>query len=147
LNALAALLKDSKHAGVYRVHGAAGVKEIEKHAKAAGMAFFQLEGQKISKKEQFLNHASLAMHFPEHFGNNWDAFEDCLTDLSWVDEEGYVIFYDHFGSFAEHAPSQFETALEVFKSAVESWREQNKPMFVLLRGESDAELDVKTLKL
>jgi len=79
------------------------------------------------------------MHFPEYFGDNWDAFEDCLTDLSWVDADGYLILYDHTDVFAEHCPQHFDTLKEIFKEAAEFWHGQGKPMIVLLRGKNKVE--------
>ena len=83
-------LLNKKHSGVYLLKSHATPAELEKAAKTAGFSHFHIEGQKLTKKEQFLNHAALAMHFPDYFGDSWDAFEDCLTDLSWVDAEGYL---------------------------------------------------------
>jgi RNAse (barnase) inhibitor barstar len=131
---LKSLLTEKKHGGVFQLTSHATHEEIEKAAKAAKFAYFHLEGKKIEKKEQFLNHASVAMHFPEYFGDNWDAFEDCLTDLSWEDDNGYVILYDHYDGLASHAHGQFDTLIEIFQSAVEYWEEQDKCMIVLLRG-------------
>jgi RNAse (barnase) inhibitor barstar len=149
MKSLGDLLRDKKSYGVYRVTSTPPIKELEKLVKAADCAFFHIEGQKIEKKEQFLNHAALAMHFPEDFGNNWDAFEDCLTDLSWVEENhevaGYVILFDHFDVFAAHAPNHFDTLLEVFRDAAAFWHNQDKAMFVLLHGKHGAELDLKTI--
>jgi RNAse (barnase) inhibitor barstar len=110
------------------------VSELSKLARAKAMAFFHLEGQKIEKKEQFLNHAAVAMKFPSHFGNNWDAFYDCLTDMDWVDAEGYLIYFDHTDAFASHHESQLETVVELFQDAVDFWKAEGKPMLVVLSG-------------
>ena len=29
---------------------------------------------------------SKALSFPDYFGWNWDAFDECITDLSWLDD-------------------------------------------------------------
>jgi RNAse (barnase) inhibitor barstar len=149
MKSLTALLQDRKHGGVYRLESAPPLKEMEKQAKNAGYAFFDIEGQKIQKKEQFLNHAALSMRFPEHFGNNWDAFEDCLTDLSWIAEDndvaGYVILFDHCDHFAQASPNHFETLIEIFRSAVEYWHGQGRAMFILLHGKAGEEWDLKAL--
>jgi RNAse (barnase) inhibitor barstar len=136
MKTLSDLLHDHKHGGVLFAVTIPPVKELEKQAKSLHMAFFHIEGKKIERKEQFLNHAALAMHFPERFGNNWDAFEDCLTDLSWIEEEvkGYAILCDHVDPLAEHSLSQLETAVEVFKDAVQFWHDQGKKMLVILHG-------------
>ena len=68
--------------GIYWLKAHATVTELSKMSRAKNMAFFHLEGKKIEKKEQFLNHAAVAMRFPSHFGGNWDAFYDCLTAAS-----------------------------------------------------------------
>jgi RNAse (barnase) inhibitor barstar len=113
----------------------ANVAEIGKAARSREMAFFHLEGQRIEKKDQFLNHAAIAMKFPDHFGKNWDAFYDCLTDLDWVDGKGFVIYFDHTDAFAEHNESQLETVIELFEDAVNYWASEGRPMTVLLSGQ------------
>ena len=74
------------------------------------------------------------MKFPSHFGNNWDAFYDCLTDMDGVDAEGYVIYFDHTDAFASHHESQLETVVELFQDAVDFWKSEGKAMLVVLSG-------------
>jgi len=42
---------------------------------------FYLDGKKINSKQTFLKQAAEAMKFPAYFGANWDAFDECITDL------------------------------------------------------------------
>jgi RNAse (barnase) inhibitor barstar len=128
------LFEAGKPGGVYWLKSHVAPADVSKLCKAQGMAFFHLEGKKIEGKDQFLNHASMAMHFPAHFGNNWDAFEDCITDLEWIKSDGYVIYFDHAEAFAEHHESQLETVLELFQDAVSYWKGEGKSMLVLFSG-------------
>jgi RNAse (barnase) inhibitor barstar len=128
------ILASDSPRGVYWLKTHASVAELGKLARAKGMAFFHLEGQKIEKKDQFFNHAAVAMKFPDHFGKNWDAFYDCLTDMGWVDAEGYAIYFDHTNGFAKHHESQLETVIELFQDAVDFWKGEGKSMLVLLSG-------------
>jgi hypothetical protein len=74
------------------------------------------------------------MHFPKSFGHNWDALEECLTDLEWVDAEGYVLYYDHIDGLLEAHPDQFETLIEILRDAVATWKQEGSAMVVLLSG-------------
>jgi RNAse (barnase) inhibitor barstar len=132
---LNALLSGDKPGGVYWLKAHASVAEIGRMARAKHLAFIHLEGQKIEKKEQFLNHAAVAMKFPDHFGGNWDAFYDCLTDLEWMDAPGYVIYFDHTDAFEQHHESQLETVIELFQDAADYWADDGKSMLVLLSGD------------
>jgi RNAse (barnase) inhibitor barstar len=132
---LKAVLASENPRGVYWLKSHASVTDLGKLAKAKKMAFFHLEGKKIEKKDQFLNHAAVAMKFPDHFGKNWDAFYDCLTDFEWHEANGYVIYFDHTDAFAKHHESQLETVTELFQDAVEYWKGEGKSMLVLLSGE------------
>lgn len=128
------LLASDQPRGVFWSKSHASVAELSKLARSKGMTFFHLEGQKIEKKEQFFNHAAVAMKFPSHFGNNWDAFYDCLTDMDGVDAEGYLIYFDHTDAFASHHESQLETVVELFQDAVDFWKSEGKAMLVVLSG-------------
>ncbi len=145
MSGLPLLLQDSEFAGMYLLDAPIAVIEIETEVTQCDYAFFYLEGESIHSKEQFLEQIARAMDFPGYFGGNWDALEDCLTDLSWREAPGYVILYDHFDVFAEQVPDQFETALEILDASVEFWRAQGKPLFVMLRGKGGPEWGLKLL--
>lgn len=132
---LTQLLASEHPSGVYWLKAHASVAELQKHSRAKALTFFHLEGKKIEKKDQFLNHAAVAMKFPDHFGKNWDAFYDCLTDMEWAESNGYVIYFDHTDGFAEHHESQLETVIELFQDAVDFWKGDGKSMLVLLSGD------------
>ena len=136
MKTLSEMLKDPQASGVYLLEESDPAETLKKLASERGLAFFHIEGQHISAKDQFLKQAALILRFPEYFGHNWDAFADCLTDMSWHEADGFVILYDHFDPFAKHSLREFETALDIFKESAEFWRNQGKALFVLLHGTS-----------
>ena len=81
-----------------------------------------------------LNHAATAMHFPDYHGGNWDAFEECVTDLSWVEAEGCVLYYDHCDPLQAAHPEQLETFVEIMKDAVRELKADGRAMITLLAG-------------
>jgi RNAse (barnase) inhibitor barstar len=129
------VLTHHEASGVYLLTRALQVSELEKIARTQGLAFFHVEGADIRSKEEFLNKSALALRFPEYFGHNWDALQDCLTDMSWVEAKGYMVLYDRCEQFAERSPQEFATVLEIFKESAEFWRTQGKPWFVVLQGD------------
>ena len=133
LQAIESVLEDGR-SGVWFLPKPEEQRKLQAAAKKAGYAFFHIDGKNISRKEQLLNHVATALHFPGDFGHNWDALEECLTDLEWVDAEGYVIYYDHIDSLLTAHPDQFETFVEIVRDAVASWKEDGEAMVVLLSG-------------
>ena len=133
LAALDHLLEENR-GGVWFLPNRVEPRQVAAAAKRAGYAFFHIEGKNINRKEQLLNHAATVMHFPAHFGDNWDALEECLTDLEWIDGDGYVIYYDHIDGLLESHPDQFETLVEILRDSVKSWKEDGEAMVVLLSG-------------
>lgn len=57
------------------------------------MRVVRLEGSRISTKAEFLDAVADALAFPDYFGRNWDALDDCLSDITepttveWVDAD------------------------------------------------------------
>jgi hypothetical protein len=81
-----------------------------------------------------MNALATALRLPKHFGQNWDALEECLVDMDWVDADGVVLYYDHVDGLLEAHPDQFETLVEICRDAVASWKEDGTPFVVLLSG-------------
>ncbi len=133
LEALQTLL-EAKRGGVWFLPAHFEPRSVQALAKREGYAFFHVEGKNIARKEQLLNHVATALHFPGDFGHNWDALEECLTDLEWIDAEGYLIYYDHIDPLLAAHPDQFETLVEILRDAVASWKEDGTAMVVLLSG-------------
>lgn len=98
---------------------------VEQIAAEPGTKVFYLDGKKINSKETFLSKAAEAMQFPTYFGANWDAFDECITDLTWCPAEKYVIFYDDADIFAQAEPTQYQIALDILNSAKEYWEAKN----------------------
>ncbi len=133
LEALRNLLEDET-GGVFFLPRHAAPREIQAEAKRAKFAYFHVEGKNIARKEQLLNHFATTLRFPGYFGGNWDALEECLTDMEWVDAPGYVIYYDHIDALLGAQPEQFATFVEICRDAVGSWKEDGTPMVFLLSG-------------
>jgi RNAse (barnase) inhibitor barstar len=143
LKALETLLEEN-HGGVWFLPSHVDPKALQSAARRAGFACFHIEGRNIGRKDQLLSHFAHALRFPNHFGDNWDALEECLTDLEFSGD-GCVIYYDHIDPLLAGQPDQFETLVEILRDAVASWKEDGTPMIVLLSG-SKAPKGVPRLK-
>src|SRR4051794_5039285 len=53
---------------------------------------FPIEGR-LNTKEELLSSMARALSFPDYFGENWDAFNECINDLSWLSVQGYVLLF------------------------------------------------------
>jgi len=100
--------------------------------KEAGIQVFYVNGEAVTGKAECLDAFARAMNFPDYFGHNWDAFEDCLTDLAWCPAEEYIVVYDRTDRFADANPEDFRVAQETLKSAESYWAQKKSPMRVVL---------------
>lgn len=133
--------------GIYFVGDPSATDVPRRTAAEQGFRVFLLDGTRIVDKASFLATIAEAMAFPGYFGRNWDALDECLGDLEWVPAAGYVLVYDHFDRFARADPAAWETALDVFRAAIEHWREKGVPMYVLLTGDGVVAPELSTLHL
>lgn len=76
--------------------------------------------------------------FPDWFGRNWDALDDCLVDLSWLPAEGYLVLVTGWDAFAAGWPGDAATARSVLQHAAREWLSRGTPFVALLGGGSNA---------
>lgn len=92
---------------------------------------FFIDGDNIKDKNSFLKEFSEKLGFPEYFGFNWDAFSDCITDLSWMSvENGFSIVYKNPHAFRSASPEDWQIANDILLDAIDYWDEQEKTMVI-----------------
>jgi hypothetical protein len=139
------MLAGERAPGVYLLRPEQDVSALAGLAQEHGLEFFRIDGREVVDKTSFLRQVAEAMDFPPYFGQNWDALDECITDLEWRPANGYVIFYDSVGAFAQNDPEQWQVALDILRSAVDHWQRTRTPMFVLLRGSDATSTDIPSL--
>lgn len=116
------LLQDAQRSGVYRTARADEVLDAVKGSELA-LSRIALEG-----KSALLRSIAQALEFPAWFGENWDALEDCLTDLSWRKAAGEVLLLEGVGALPL---DERGTLIDVLGSAAEFWAQQGRPFFAV----------------
>jgi hypothetical protein len=79
----------------------------------------------IEGKDALLRAYQEAFNFP-YFRMNWDALQDCLRDLSWINAERVVIIHDDLPSLEE---SDLRTYLAILSDTVIEWADDSGKKF------------------
>jgi RNAse (barnase) inhibitor barstar len=104
-----------------------------------------------NRSDLFSNLASL-FEFPSYFGRNWDALDECITDLEWMPGRGYILLLKNADQLlSEDARESYATFIGIMKKAGEEWSipqvgewsRQATPFHVLL-AVSDSKRNMRT---
>ena len=77
---------------------------------AVRMRVVRLDGLHIRTKRELLNALANALEFPDYFGRNWDALDECLGDI----EAPTLVEWSHSDRYAESDPEGYAVALSCF---------------------------------
>ena len=79
------------------------------------------ERGRSSTTARFMQEVAASMQFPYYFGHNWDAFEECVNDLSWLRGASYLIVFDSAQHLLSGNPEDFGILLRILADAHEQW--------------------------
>jgi hypothetical protein len=74
----------------------------------------------IKSKAALLEALFVALRFPDYFGGNWDALDECIRDLSWLPNGDVVLRHRDLPMQEDRA--SLSTYLAILKDAVEKSR-------------------------
>src|ERR671914_60384 len=74
----------------------------------------------IAAKGALLDELCRGLRFPDYFGGNWDALDECIHDLSWI-PPGPVVLRHSDLPLAKDLPNS-KTYLSILSDAVDEWR-------------------------
>jgi hypothetical protein len=118
-------LTDAARSGVYR---ALREDEIVDAARGTRVDLARADLGGAPDKAALLERLALALGFPAWFGGNWDALEDCLTDLSWRAGAGHVVLIEGHG---ELPADDLGVLLDVLAAAAHYWAGRGRPFFAV----------------
>jgi len=114
-------LRDPSRSGVYR---AARPDAVADAVRGSSLDAVDIRLEKANLFKVF----ATALAFPEWFGQNWDALEDCLGDLSWRAAEGHVLVVLNHDRLPK---DELGVLLDVLASSAEYWAARGKPFFAV----------------
>lgn len=50
-----------------------------------------VRGTKMRSVDDLFDEFAAAFQFPGYFGQNWPAFDECMSDLEWLPAQGYIV--------------------------------------------------------
>lgn len=82
-----------------------------------GYEVFSFDCSQWSDEAAFHKAAATTLRFPEYYGRNLDAFNDCLGDLKIENQGGALIVMSRFDFFAHREPVVAQAILDILASA------------------------------
>lgn len=69
---------------------------FSEHSQTPGRYVALLRGERCQTYEGFFSECAAAFQFPSYFGNNWNAWDECINDLDWLEFTSLAIVIDRF---------------------------------------------------
>jgi RNAse (barnase) inhibitor barstar len=90
----------------------------EKLRNKAYLAIIELDN--IKNKRKLFKTFAEALHFPDYFGYNWDAFDECINDLSWIKADAYILILKNI-KLLNIGYSDTKILLDTLKDSANEW--------------------------
>ena len=102
---------------------------------AAGVRVAAIDGTAVESKQDLMSALSEALELPDYFGGNWDALDEVLRDLAWLDAGGHVLVVSGADDLREREPELVMGLTESWSFSAERWIGDEVPFhLVLLRS-------------
>ena len=76
-----------------------------------------VDATRCATSPELFDEWAAALEFPDHFGRNWDAFEECVADLEWLPRNACGVLVMHADSLLERETGRLPTLLAALRSA------------------------------
>jgi hypothetical protein len=88
------------------------------------MAVRFVRGHKMRTLESLFDEVSSACQFPYYFGENWAAFKECLSDLSWLNCVNFLLIVTDADHVLVDGENEMPSLARALKSAIQEYNEQ-----------------------
>ncbi|ADI37989.1 barstar family protein [Waddlia chondrophila] len=87
-----------------------------------GILLLELNAVSMSNLDDLYREFAAAFKFPDYFGYNFNALDECITDLEWLPADGYLLVIKNSDRLLSKEPNDIlESFLSILDSAGEEW--------------------------
>ncbi|MGK0387341.1 MAG: RNAse (barnase) inhibitor barstar [Maribacter sp.] len=102
------------------------INKSERPLSSESLFVVKFNGNKTRTLDKFYKKIAKRLHFPDYFGKNMDALADCLSDLSWIENNEVKLFIKNIDSFLSKEDAETkESILDIFVEATKSQIEED----------------------
>ena len=87
----------------------------------AGALIRLIRGARCKRDSGVFQEFAAALQFPYYFGHNWDAFDECINDLSWVQFESCTLVLTNVDQILEGSDEAFGILMQLLTKAATEW--------------------------
>lgn len=88
----------------------------------------ELDGTRIEGKDDLLDALAAGFSFPDYFGGNWDALEECLRDLGdFAPAKGYAVVMEKGEAFWRADADVAGRLVKAWTDSADLWLEKGVP--------------------
>lgn len=106
-----------------------GVEELQLASAQLGHHFLYTNLGATQTKQDVLDTIAADFTFPAHFGKNFDALYDCLTDPLYKagQQVGFILVLEHIPVTSKFDKETREQLLDIFRDAADYWHDRKIP--------------------
>lgn len=99
----------------------------------------RIRGKKCHTKKGFFDEISAAFQFPHYFGENWDAFNECINDLGWLPADKYLLIIEDVDQLLLlETEEEFDKLMRALRRTARDWESGiNYANFARATGKKD----------
>lgn len=112
---------------VHFAEAAPGAAALE----AAHIRVAAIDGATLGGKQDLMAALAAALELPDWFGGNWDALDESLRDLSWLDASGHVLIVGGGEVLWRRNPELAGTLVSVWTGAAATWAAKGVPFHLV----------------
>ena len=80
-----------------------------------------IPGTRCRTKRGLFGAFAEALRFPDYFGRNWDAFWECINDLSWLKASGYLLIVSDAEMLLAKNDEDYKIFIGIMTDAGKAW--------------------------
>ncbi len=105
------------------------VPDLQEIAQSLGQHFLYANLAEAQSKQDVLDMIAAQFTFPSHFGKNFDALYDCMTDPLHKSgpQPGFIVVLEQIPAHAKFDKEAREQLLDIFRDASDYWGDRKVP--------------------